>query len=180
MRRIILIIIAIVVIGAIGYVWFAYLRPQSSSPASVATGGTAGGNAGGSVTNVSADKITPFSPNGIPPGNTVSIGTPEGIVIVSNFYKTAIGTDGRALVLRKTSGYEIIYNAEESAFGIYVLASPVASEEATAEQNLLSVLDISQQDACKLNVTWGVSPSVDPSRAGATYGLSFCPGSTGL
>ena len=104
------------------------------------------------VTNGAPSSIV--SPTNIPAGNTVTIGTSQGSVMMNNFYKNAsyIAQDQNAVVIQQTVNYGIFYNISNSNFTITIFSAPVDAVRQTAEAAFLSSLDISQQDACKLSV----------------------------
>jgi len=164
MKRTFFIIITIAVIGLVAY--FLFFRSTKNSPeAGVSNAENMASQAG---------TIIPIDPANVPPGEKIAIGTQHGTVVVRNFYKVAEGFDGDALVIRATANYEILYDKIESAFGIFVMAGPVQSSARAAENDFISILGISREQACFLNAVWSVSAVLDKNLSGKDYPLSFC------
>lgn len=122
-----------------------------------------------------ASQIMPGTPKGlvIASGNTIQIGTTQGIVTVNNFYKNIVASEGEILVLGQNANYQITYDTENSSFYIDVLASVTnVAAQNDAESAFLSLLGVSKADACKLDVHEGFS---DVHTAAANEPtLSFC------
>ncbi|HVO28553.1 MAG TPA: hypothetical protein VMT81_01040 [Candidatus Paceibacterota bacterium] len=163
MRKTIIIGTVVVIAIAAGALFFV-LR-GGSSPAG-------GGGTTGTLPPV-ATGTAPFTP---PTGATLTIGTPEGGVVMNNFYNTTrqVSADHTAILIEQTSTYNITYYAPDSSFNILIEAAPFETVRAEAEQAFLQALGISQADACKLNVKVGTTIDVDPDYAGVNLGLSFC------
>lgn len=126
---------------------------------------------------LSSTNLDPIDPAAVPPGAAIQIGTPRDTVSVNNFYKTALGYDGEAVVIRRTAQYEITYGSDTSAFGIYVMAGPADQARRTAKNDLLGILGITQSELCKLAVTEVISQSADPASSGTPLPVSSCVGS---
>ncbi len=110
-----------------------------------------------------------------PTGNTITIGTPQGSVIMKNFYKTAaIVSPGSGALIVDNPAYDISYYTGDSSFIISLKQPLTMPTRAAASEAFIQVLGISEQDACKLKVILGVPISVDPHYAGRDLGLSFC------
>ena len=78
------------------------------------------------------------------------------------------------IVFNKTDGFEIVYLPKFEQFLISITASPFVENEQAAEDELLTRLGISEEEACQLNVIITTPQSVNPNEAGKNYGLSFC------
>ncbi len=76
--------------------------------------------------------------------------------------------------------FGIIFNEKNGSFAIGLEKEPIAQSRLEAEAYLKSVLQISNDDLCTLNVFVGVPASVNQFYAGRNLGLSFCPGSVSL
>lgn len=74
----------------------------------------------------------------------------------------------------ETDTYRIIYHPEDESFAITILASPFVTIQKQAEQQLLSLLGVSQQQACLLQVTISSPSKINPDYTGKIVGLSFC------
>lgn len=164
MRKYLVLLIIIVILGLAAYLLFS-LR-KSGNEASGGSTGTSGLEQLGPA--------TPLAPETIPNGNSITFGTSRGSVITNNFYKIAQGSDGDALVIRRTPQYEIMYDAADSTFGIFITEGPVASSERAAENDLVNILGISKAQVCLLSAVWSVSVAVNENAAGRNYPLSFC------
>jgi hypothetical protein len=109
--------------------------------------------------------------------DTITLGTRSGSVTVKNFYKDYIETEEGTFTFAKTDLYDFGYDPDASVFLIALLKAPVNSSQKSAEDALLEVLDISQADACKLNVSvtaYGLNKDF------GVKGLSFCPSTVKL
>ena len=129
------------------------------------------------ITGLSGGTPPPVtSPINIPPGNTLTIGTPQGSVVMNNFYNSAdyIAQNQRAIVIQQSSTYDIVYNVSDSGFTLTVFSMPFETVRQTAEAALLNLLGISKQDACKLSVYENVTGNASGQYAGRSFPLSFC------
>lgn len=173
MKKTILIIIIVVVVVLIATALI-FFRGNAPGPAGTPVATSTGGG---------LPAVSPgATPAGAPTGATFTIGTPQGSVIVNNFYKSAdyITQDQQAVVLTQTFTYTIVYNISDSGFIISLLSTPLQAARTAAETAFLSDLGISQADACKLTVEEGVPISVSDQYPGVNLGLSFCPGAVAL
>jgi hypothetical protein len=166
MKRIILILVAVIVVFGIG-AWFVFFRQSADISGVTITAPLQ--NASGSLASVYH----------IPTSTTVTIGTPSGAVTVKNFYATALGAEDQFVVLTRHDAFEITYDTATSQFFIGVKQGPLAATRPAAEAAFLNALGVSQIDACKLAVAVGIEPSVDPAFAHQGLSLSFCRGATG-
>jgi len=143
-------------------------------------GGSGSGKVGAPTGNIQGEQnISNISggvaPGDIPAGDTLVIGTATGDVTVKNFYKNALGiVEGIQVMLVQNANYEIYYSKSGSTFTIVLLGGSRADAQATAENDLLSVLGTSKADACRLSVSVIVPFTVDAQTGGRTYPLSFC------
>ncbi len=128
----------------------------------------------GLTSGSSTPSIAP--PIAIPPGNTISIGTSNGVVTMNNFYNHAdyISQDQQAVVVQGSSTYSIVYNIPDSSFTLTIIGSPFDIVRQVMETVFLNSLGISQQDACKLLVSENVPGDSSNQYAGQTFRLSFC------
>jgi hypothetical protein len=163
----IIIILVVIVAGAVAFILFR----NGVSPSGNGNVQTPAGGEGALVLN-------PVDTSSFPKGDTIVLGTPHGSVTVNNFYKLAQGQEDAALLIKQTNDYFMSYNMADSSFWIFVTAAPVDAAEKAAENDLLGILGVSGTQACYLNISWGISPSVDQSRTGKSYPLSFCTGAS--
>ena len=115
-------------------------------------------------------------------GNTIIIQTPSGGVQVRDFYKTAkhkYSYAGTTIVyIQETKDYVITYSDETNDFLIHLYAYSLASAvnlRRIAEKDFITRLNISQNDACRLNVHVAIPPDYNETLSGKDYRLSFCP-----
>ncbi len=105
----------------------------------------------------------------------ISIKTDQGTVVLDDIYQKAEEMlPAGNLGLRKTDDYIIDYYPELRTFSIALLNPEIEVARLKAEQDFLATLNISEEEACKLEVTVGVPNSVNPKYAGIIYPLSFC------
>ncbi len=114
----------------------------------------------------------PFNP--YPSDDRITIATEYGSVSVHNFYPDAIDQEETSLVLFKREGYTAVYDLLTSDFWIGVTGDRFDEERVKAESRLLTLLDISQTDACRLDVMVGTLYTTDPALRRAPRRLSFC------
>lgn len=113
------------------------------------------------------------SPTPIPSAPEIEISGTK----VSNFYKTAarIGKSGDIYIKNNNpKKYRIMYQQPFNQFMISILASPFTEIRLEAEQDFLSQLNITKQEACSLNVIIVTQSFVNPDYSDKSYKLSFC------
>ena len=114
----------------------------------------------------------------IPQGELLVIGTPAGSVSVKNFYKNPVEVNSeRDALIERTEQYDIVYLAGDSSFLITISRQPFDAARQAAEDDFLKTLQITKEEACRLNVALRVPRFVDENLAGKDFGLSFCPNS---
>ncbi len=101
-----------------------------------------------------------------PKTETISIGTGNGAVEVKNFYKTLVDTEEGFIIMADNENYQISYDRSTSKF--YVDLKTETASQQKSESELLNILGIGQQDACKLNVI-----VIQPEQTTGAR-LSFC------
>lgn len=84
-----------------------------------------------------------------------------------------IGSDGDVKFIDKER-HEAYYIASQDMITLSIIASPFDFSRLQAEQDLLQTLQISQQEACTMNVAITTPSFVNPENAGVIYRLSFC------
>ena len=96
-------------------------------------------------------------------------------VTVNNYYKGAIVTapDGYAL-FEVNENYKFSYIPVDNSFLISIIENPFDKVRIEAETAFLKKLNITQKEACRLNVSVSTNIRIDPGRAGVNYPISFC------
>ncbi len=82
--------------------------------------------------------------------------------------------------LGKEAGFSMSYFSEDGSIAIDVSGKPLATYREKASRYLLEELQITEAEACTLNVYVGVTYETDQALSGKNLGLSFCPGSVEL
>lgn len=120
-----------------------------------------------------------LEPNTASKEESFRITTKQGEVTVRDFTKNAafITQDGKTVAVVNSGKYSIVFYRPDQSFAISLLAKPFPIVRQEAERALLSTLNISEQDACKLSVYEGIPISVDQRYPGVNSPLSFCDGS---
>ena len=154
------IILILAVIGGGVYAWF-YLSERNVESNNVESSLNSTGTQPMSQLPVDYKIADTF-----PKTETISIGTGNGSIEVKNFYKTLVDTEEGSIIMADNENYQISYERSTSVFYIHFRNDAVSQSQ--AEADLLNVLGISQQDACKLNVLVFQSGLAEGSR------LSFC------
>lgn len=115
--------------------------------------------------------------------NDLKISTNSGEMEVKNFYNlptSKILSKNNDTTLADNTYYNIYYNPQGSYFIILLYDKNLKTSREKAEADLLKLLNINKEDACKLNIRVGVPFSVSEDYAGINLGLSFCNGSIEL
>lgn len=124
---------------------------------------------------IPAPAINPGIVFAFPQEEYVVIGTSSGVVRVKNFYKAAEKViEQTEIVIKETPEYLFLYHAASGDFELRVLGKSPRSSRARAEEELLRLLGLSQEEACKLQVSVSVPYGADPLLKGGIYPLSFC------
>ena len=175
--------IIIVILGLLYRMFGGKKPPAATLPAASSTSGLPAVTPGGSIPSSGTPSATgsgslptadqtPLQAllSRYPQGDTVVLGTSRGGVTVNNFYKAAIDTDeGYSLLLTQTDGYRISFIIPDSKFQIE-LFSDYAANAFKAEDAIVNMLGVSQQDACRLTIVEvKTSSNLDP------HPMSFCP-----
>ncbi|MEI7425407.1 MAG: hypothetical protein WCK16_00580 [Candidatus Moraniibacteriota bacterium] len=109
--------------------------------------------------------------------NQLTIKTPTGKVSIINPAtlpnKKPLSLSG--VNFKENANYSIDYYPQDQGFIIAILNTDIQLARDMAEKDLLTTLNISQADACKLKVSLGVPFDVNENASGINYRLSFCP-----
>ena len=94
---------------------------------------------------------------------------------VDNFYKLNPTINGRGdALISNTSTYQILYFSIEDQFLISIQDKNFESTRKVAEVDLLRILNIDEEAACKLNIIETTPNFVNPDKAGYNYQMIFC------
>lgn len=113
-------------------------------------------------------------------GGEFTINTNQGPVEITNPENVAQEKiTPNDLVLNNNENYSMVFfNRNDQQSVLISIINPDISPELIrygAEKELLKKLNISQQEACKLNVSVKISHEISPENSAVDYGLSFCP-----
>lgn len=114
------------------------------------------------------------------PGAKIDIPTGDKLNLdgnqVSNVYKSAktINENGDVIFAESDKYQEIYHPQRNNFFLISIIGSPFEEARKEAETKFLESLEISAEEACKLNVAITTPRFANPNEAGTTYRLSFC------
>mgnify|MGYP000573620040 CR=1 FL=1 len=114
--------------------------------------------------------------------NTVKVGTKSGAQIkVNDFFKQSTKVKDKSVDIMsnfKNGLYtSMSYSQTTSTFTLSFNAvdySEFQVQRKALEQQFLTILKITEPDACKLKVEERNTPSPDPDINGKVFGLSFC------
>ena len=98
-----------------------------------------------------------------------------GGVYVENFYTNDKDISPKGdVILAETSNYTIFYFNNDDSFLISILSESFDETRKIAEEDLLRQLNITETDACKLDVAITTPGYVNKEKAGLNHPLSFC------
>ncbi|MEK7608122.1 MAG: hypothetical protein AAB495_00900 [Patescibacteria group bacterium] len=110
-----------------------------------------------------------------PEGETIEIGTADGSVRTKNFYPEKVELDeSGGFVFYRDEKYFIAYDTLLSGFWIAIIGGSFDETRKEAEVRLLELLEISQKDACRLDVVLGIQYDSANPLSGRGFPLSFC------
>ena len=112
--------------------------------------------------------------------NTKIIQTSQGPINVQDYTQHPVQVTNDAIVIEQTNDYQILNFKADNSFLITLLAEPIGQSRTTAENAFLKDLNITQTQACELNVSVKTTEAVDPVYSGHELGMSFCPNSVSL
>jgi hypothetical protein len=165
-RRIIFIsLIGLVLIGAAVVYFFGLKSRPSTVPQ---------GPGSPELPGVSDLPLTDFKSKKAELGDALSIGTPQGSVLVKNFYKDAAEVEANIFLIKQTAEYAIVYDAEGGKFFLEFPVKPDDTLRTVAEQDLLRVLGIRERDACNLDASLITLFNIQKKTPGTSMKLSFC------
>jgi hypothetical protein len=107
----------------------------------------------------------------IPSGRKIIISDVE----VNNFFLEKDQLESEAFIpINRGAGYSIAYYNNFNQFLISITDAPFEEIRHDAEQKFIDGLDISEEDACKLDVIITTPRFANPDLAGQIFRLSFC------
>ena len=78
------------------------------------------------------------------------------------------------ILVSDENSFQTLYFAQEDQFLISIIASPFSEKRVEAENDFVTKLGISKEEACLLDVVITTPKYANPSQAGKNYTLSFC------
>lgn len=114
---------------------------------------------------------TPFP---VPQSDTVR----SSGVTIRNVVKESVSINPRGdALVSEASSFHTIYFSKEDQFLISITEIPFEEKRKIAEQDFIRLLEITEAEACKLNVVITTPAFVNPDESGKNYSLSFCENS---
>lgn len=108
--------------------------------------------------------------------NKILISTENKNIYINNIYKNPIiEYPNKDIVFKDSPAYSMFYNNNEQLFNITILDSDIQKARNEAEKEFIKTLDVTKDEACRLNVNLGIPYNVNAQKSGINYGLSFCP-----
>lgn len=114
------------------------------------------------------------------PANSKTIQTSQGPLNVQDYTQHPVQTTNDLIVLAQSNEYQISNFKTDSSFLITLLSKPLSQARVDAQNTLLKDLNITQAQACTINISVKVPNDVDSTFSGHDLGLSFCPNSITL
>ncbi len=106
----------------------------------------------------------------------LQIDTNKGSVAIDNVYKNPVEKLSRnGVEFKESEKYNMSFYPQNNGFLIVITDPNVVASEKEAENDFLSQLEISKDDACKLEISITVPFGVSEKYSGKVYGFSFCP-----
>lgn len=183
MKKIILAVSIILLLGIIGYVSWYLLSPKTTPQNS----------------DTSKNVLLPTDQRALDSATAISISGTDGAPITTANFIVAKNTvkdaqnDGQYYIVQSSTScypdctekninvpYDILFNTADNSFTISILAEPLGSARIAAEQYLMDTLKISREDMCKLNYVVSTTSHVNATYGGTNLGFSFCPGAVKL
>ena len=98
----------------------------------------------------------------------------SGVKVADFINQIGQGKSPSYYTLTQTPNYHIFYIQADELFFISITSYPFDEHRPVAEQKLLEVLEIGEDDACKLNVDITTPAYANPDKTGEVYELSWC------
>lgn len=76
--------------------------------------------------------------------------------------------------------YSVLYSELDDSFSVSLNAKPLLDTRKRFSEDFLKLLNISEAQACNLNVFVGVTYDIDPALSGTNLGLSYCQDSSSI
>ena len=120
-----------------------------------------------------ASGSVPVVSENFPDTSLLDLAAKDGVVTVKNFYKNIVASEEDSLVIARTTEYFITYQKTQNYFWIAITGGDFKQSRLEAESAILTLLGISKEDACRLDISVG-APYGSQIPAGEKSGLSFC------
>ena len=96
-------------------------------------------------------------------------------ISVDNFYGNAYEVmPNNDVIIRQNTDFQFVYFAKGDYFLLSINNSPFDDVRKKSEQELIKILNINQEEACKLKIRIYTPYRVNPDFAYKDYPLSFC------
>lgn len=159
--KIALVILAILLIGALGF-WLVVRQTTPTTTPSTEPSGEQPTTTNFALPATTDDKM--FLP------------LENGSLEVNNIYKDPIASlEENGVDFAQSPDYAIAFYPDNQGFIITITNPEIQAARDSAEIAFLMELGITQEEACKLNVSLSVPFSINQQNAGQEFGLSFCP-----
>lgn len=122
-----------------------------------------------SVTDRPLQPVSPAPP--IPSTETIES---QGVTIESPYLNEYERNRRGDTTFVENINYSIIYFAVDDQFLISITGAPFETYRKQAENDLLTELNVTQDQACTLDVVISTPGYVNPNEAGQNYSLSWC------
>jgi hypothetical protein len=108
---------------------------------------------------------------------TFDITTQNETIPVANIYglPDAKSLDFDGINFKSSPYYHMEYYPKQQGFIIAIINQDIQKSREVAESDFMAILNINKDQACQLNVSLTVPPSINQKASGGNYGLSFCP-----
>lgn len=111
--------------------------------------------------------------------NVIITGENEQKIKITNIFNNKYTITNKSIVTltEKANVYDIIEYIPNNTFYITIYSKDRESGRIEAENNLLTILNVNKEEACKLKVTLSLPLVPGAEETLINYGLSFCPNS---
>lgn len=103
--------------------------------------------------------------------HVVNINTDVGTITVDD---AVTSMKGVYEILAETAEYQIIHDEPTDSFQIVIYQKPFLQNKAKAERAFFELLDISEEEACRLDVVVTTPAFVDLDYSGQSFLLNYC------
>ena len=111
----------------------------------------------------------------------IFVETNIGEVEIDDLYtEDSVLLSNNAVLFSDQNNYSIMFFPDDASFIISIKDGNINEVRKRAEADFLSKTNITEQEACQLDVTLAVLWTADINAAGTGYGLSFCSNGVSL